>query len=193
MPSAVTGFCCDGGPFEPPVEPEFRTWNLLGGASGDPFVAKTIISCLQADCHGRCMGLRSRSKGDGLPGYENDFETARLSVFATSGSPRLWTNVFCNCRIRVETRFGSLQGSDAPGMESNGVYPSFIDENSPCVSSRPCETLLIASRQWATPIRYFSTRASSPVATGASFRIPRGKFHIRKCQICNLSLAGQPK
>jgi hypothetical protein len=47
--------------------------------------------------------LQSQSKGDGLPGWENDFETARLSVFATSGPPGLWTNVFSNCGIRVET------------------------------------------------------------------------------------------
>ena len=54
-------------------------------------MAKTIVFYLQTDGHGRCIGSQSQSEGNGLPSCDNDFETARLGVFATPGSPRVLT------------------------------------------------------------------------------------------------------
>ncbi|HZD41291.1 MAG TPA: hypothetical protein VE131_11250 [Terriglobales bacterium] len=51
-------------------------------------MAKAIFIYLQADRHGRYMGLQSQSGGDGLASCDSHFETARLGVFATPGSPQ---------------------------------------------------------------------------------------------------------
>ena len=63
------------------------TW----GAWGDPFAAKPIVLCPRADIYGRCMEWRSQNERDALPGGHNDFETARLRVFAAPGSPQALT------------------------------------------------------------------------------------------------------
>ena len=44
----------------------------------------------------------AKCTGDNLPSCNNGFETARLGVFATASSPRLWQYLICNCGIRAQ-------------------------------------------------------------------------------------------